>query len=96
MISFNLLVQRREDILRLAARRGVSNIRVFGSVARGEATPGSDVDLLVDVEPGRSLLDLGGLLMDLQALLDCQVDIVTEKGLRARIRERVLREAVPL
>ena len=71
-------------------------MRVFGSVARGEVMPDSDVDFLVDMEPGRSLLDLGGLLMDLQELLGRRVDVVTEQGLRSRVRERVLREAMPL
>jgi uncharacterized protein len=91
-----LLQEKREDILRIASKRGAKNIRVFGSVARGGADSESDIDLLVDLEPGRSLFDLGGLLMDLQDLLDHKVDIVTERGLRERIRERVLREAVPL
>lgn len=91
-----ILMERREDILRVAANRGARNIRVFGSVARGEARPDSDLDLLVELEPGRNLLDLGGLLMELQDLLGCQVDIVTEKGLRDRLRERVLKEAMPL
>jgi len=86
----------RGEILRIAARHGASNVRIFGSVARGEAGAGSDVDLLVDLEPGRSLLDLGGLLMELRDLLMCPVDVVTEKGLRDRIRQRVLEEAVPL
>jgi len=90
------LKNKREEILQLAARYGARNVRIFGSVARGEARPDSDVDVLVDLEPGRSLLDLGGLLMDLQDLLGCRVDVVTERGLRPRIRERVLREAVPL
>lgn len=71
-------------------------MRVFGSVARGEADEKSDIDLLVDMEPGRSLLDLIGLLMDLEALLGCKVDVVTVKGLRERIREPVLKEAVAL
>ena len=91
-----LLQEKREDILRVAARRGAFNVRVFGSVARGEADEKSDIDLLVDLEPGRSLFDLGGLLMDLQELLNHKVDIVTERGLRARIRDRVLKEAVLL
>jgi predicted nucleotidyltransferase len=91
-----LLKDRREDILRIAAQHGAHNVRVFGSVARGEARPDSDVDLLVDMEAGRSLFDLGGLLMDLQALLGREVDVVTDKGLRDRIRARVLREAKPL
>jgi len=86
----------REDILRIAARYGACNVRVFGSVARGDTDAGSDVDLLVDLEPGRSLLDLGGLLMELQDLLMCDVDVITEKGLRPRIRQYVLDEAVAL
>ncbi len=92
----DLLGPKREEILQLAARHGASNIRVFGSVARGDADEQSDVDFLVDMASGRSLLDLGGLLMDLQELLGRPVDVVTERGLRERIRERVLREAVPL
>ena len=91
-----LLKVKREDILRTAAQRGAYNVRVFGSVARGEADSESDIDLLVNMEPDRSLLDLGGLLMDLQDLLGCDVDVVTEDGLRDRIRERVLKEAVAL
>jgi len=91
-----LLRQKREEILRVAARRGARNVRVFGSVARGEASPESDIDLLVDLDPGRSLLDLGGLWVDLTDLLGTRVDVVTEKGLRDSIRQRVLSEAVPL
>ena len=91
-----LLRRNRDEILRLAAAHGARNIRVFGSVARGEADEESDVDFLVDLEPGRSLLDLGGLLMDMRDLLGRRVDVVTEKGLRPRIRDRVFREAVPL
>lgn len=84
---------RRGEILRLATQHGASNVSVFGSVVRGEADERSDVDFLVDMNPGRSLFDMGGLLMDLQDLLGCNVDVVTRKGLRERIRERVLREA---
>ena len=91
-----LLQEKREDILRIATKRGASNVRIFGSIARGEADAESDIDLLVDLEPGRSLFDLGGLLMDLQDLLGHKVDVVTEKGLRERIREHVLKEALPL
>jgi uncharacterized protein len=90
------LQEKRQDILALATKYGAYNVRVFGSVARGEADADSDVDFLVEMEPGRSLLDLGGLLMELQALLDCCVDIVTEQGLRSRIRQRVLAEATTL
>lgn len=87
---------RRTEILRLAALHGATNVRVFGSVARGEADERSDVDFLVDMRSGRSLLDLGGLLEDLRELLSHPVDVVTERGLKSRIRDRVLREAVPL
>jgi uncharacterized protein len=91
-----LLQSNREEILRIAARYGASNVRVFGSVARGEADEQSDIDFLVNLEPGRSLFDLGGLLADLEDLLGCDVDVVTEDGLRERIRNRVLKEAVIL
>ncbi len=91
-----LLQDRRNEILQLAARRGARNVRIFGSIARGDAIEGSDVDFLVDLEPGRSLLELGGLLMELQDLLGCPVDVVTTAGLRERIREQVLQEAKPL
>ncbi len=91
-----LLQAKREDILRIAAKYGASNVRIFGSVARGEADEQSDIDLLVDMEPKRSLLDLAGLLVDLEELLGCKVDVVPEDSLRTRIRDRVLKEAVAL
>jgi uncharacterized protein len=91
-----LLKDKREAILRICAKHGAYNVRVFGSVARGEADEQSDIDLLVDMEPGRTLLDSGGLLMDLRSLLGQKVDVVTERGLKPRIRERVLAEAVAL
>ncbi|SRR5271157_3859856 len=91
-----LLQEKREDILRIAKGYGASNIRVFGSVARGESDAKSDIDLLVDLEQGRNLLDLGGLLMDLQDLLDHKVDVATEQILRPHIREQVLKEVIPL
>ncbi len=90
------LRQRRAAILDVALRHGATNVRVFGSVLHGDTHPGSDVDLLVDLEHGRSLLDLGALLMDLTDLLDHEVDVVTENGLRERLRPRVIAEAVPL
>ena len=96
MNIYNRLQERRTQVLAIAAKHGAYNVRIFGSVARHEADSASDIDLLVDMEPERSLLDLGGLLMDLQELLGCPVDIVTEKGLRGRIRERVLKEATAL
>jgi uncharacterized protein len=91
-----LLQEKREAILQLAAKHGARNVRVFGSVARHEADEQSDIDFLVEMEPGRSLLDMGGLLMDLRDLLGREVDIVTERGLKPRIREKVLKEAVAL
>jgi predicted nucleotidyltransferase len=92
----DLQTTMRQDILRLATRRGAQNIRVFGSVARGENDPLSDIDFLVDLEPGRSLLDLGGLQRDLEILLASRVDVVSSRGLRERVRENVLSDAVPL
>jgi len=91
-----VLKKKREEILRVAARHGASNIRIFGSVARGEWDEKSDLDLLVTMEAGRSLLDHAALWLELQELLGCEVDVVSEKGLRPRIRDKVLKEAVPL
>lgn len=91
-----LLETRREAILRLAREHGATRVRVFGSMARGDAGAQSDVDLLVDLEQGRTLLDMGALLMDLQDLLHRKVQVLTEAALHPRIRDRVLREAIPL
>ena len=91
-----IIGNKREEILALAARYGASNVRIFGSVARGTADTDSDIDFLVDMEKGRSLLDLGGLLMDLQKLFGRDVDVITVAGLRSRIRARVLERAVKL
>lgn len=90
------LRRRRRAIQRIAARHGADAIRVFGSVARGEARPDSDVDLLVRMERGRTLFDQAGLLMDLRDLLGRDVDVLTEAALSGALRERVLSEAVPL
>ena len=87
------VLAKKKDILNIAAKHGARNIRIFGSVARGEARLDSDVDFLVDMEPGRTLFDMGGLLMDLRDLLRLEVDVVTEQGLKPRIRDRVLKEA---
>jgi len=95
-MDLNELRRRRSEILRLAAHHGASNVRVFGSVARREADQESDVDLLVDLDPDRTLLDLGGLLMDLNTLLGVSVDVMTEEILRDQVREHALREGVPL
>ena len=91
-----LLKTRRDQILETAHKHGAFDVRIFGSVARGDARPDSDIDFLVRLESGRSLLDLARLLRNLQALLGCKVDIVTEAGLRQRIRTQVLQEARPL
>jgi predicted nucleotidyltransferase len=91
-----ILSRQRDEILQIAARHGASNVRVFGSVARGEAGAESDLDLLVDLEHGRSLLDHAALKIDLEQLLDLPVDVATERGLKPRIREHILREAIPL
>ena len=97
MVSLGTLrAERREEILRLAERRGAHSLRVFGSVARGEANEGSDLDLLVAWEPGRSLLDHAGLVQDLQELLGMKVHVGTEKALHWYVRDRILREATPL
>jgi predicted nucleotidyltransferase len=90
------LQKRREAILDLCARHGATKVRVFGSVARGEAQEGSDLDLLVVFEEGRTLLDHARLKLALEGLLGVPVDVVSEEGLAPRLRERVLREAVPL
>ena len=95
-MTLNQIVARREAILAIAGRYGARDVRVFGSVARGEADAASDVDFLVELEPGRSLFDPGGLLMDLQDHLLCKVDVMTPAMLKSRVRERVLREALPL
>jgi predicted nucleotidyltransferase len=94
--SLEELRQRRDDLLRVAAKWGATNLRVFGTVARGEATRESDIDFLVDLQPGRSLWDIGGLMYDLEQLLDRRADVGTASGLRDEIRERVLAEAVTL
>jgi len=91
-----LLRKNRKKILETAARYGASNVRVFGSVARGTEDEISDIDFLVKLEPDRSLFDLGGLLYELRQILGVEVDVVTEDALRARIREAVLTEAVEL
>lgn len=86
----------RAQILEIAQRHGARNVRLFGSVARGEADELSDVDILVDLEPGRSLLDLIAIAQDLEDLLGCHVDVATERMLKERVRHRVLKEAVLL
>lgn len=91
-----LLQEKREEILQIAARHGARNVRVFGSVARGEADERSDIDFLVEMERGRSLFDHVALIRDLEHALTMRVDVATVGGLKERIRDRVLREAITL
>jgi predicted nucleotidyltransferase len=92
----DLLQKRRSDILRVAEQHGASNVRIFGSVARGEDDERSDIDLLVDLESGRGLLDHAALILDLEELLGRKVDVATERGLRSLVRQRALQDATPL
>jgi uncharacterized protein len=91
-----LIETHRTELLALAHRRGVTGVRVFGSMSRGDASDNSDVDLLVTLAPGTSALALGGLLLDAQELLGRRVDVVTEASLHPALRERVLAGALPL
>ena len=91
-----LIEQHRAEIRALAERRGITDVRVFGSMARGDANEASDVDLLVTLPPGKSGLALGGLLVDVQDLLGRRVDVLTEPALHPMLRPRVLLEAIPL
>ena len=90
------LDKNRDKILRIAASYGARDLRVFGSVSRGEANPKSDIDILITLETGRSLLDIVGLKQDLEDLLGCKVDVVTEDAVSPYIRDRILRDAVSL
>jgi len=92
----SIIAEKREDILRLASTYGAYNVRVFGSVARGDDTDSSDIDFLVSLEQGRSLLDQAGLLTDLQELLGRKVDVVTEDSIYWLLRRKILREAKPV
>jgi hypothetical protein len=92
-MALETLSDRREEILRIAAEHGASDVRVFGSAARGEMGPESDLDLLVELEPQRSLLDLAALQADLESALGRPVDVVTEPGLYWLLRRRILKEA---
>jgi predicted nucleotidyltransferase len=88
--------RHRNRIVALARERGAHNVRVFGSIARGEERPDSDIDFLVDFEPGRSLLDLTGLWLDLEGALGCKVDVISSRGLKPRLASEVMRDAVSL
>ena len=92
-MTSKVLEEKRDQILRIASRHGAHNIRVFGSVARGDADESSDIDLLVDFEPDRSLLDHAAFVLDLEELLGRKVDVVTEKGVYWLLRLRILKEA---
>ena len=96
MSELQKIQQKKKEILVVAQQHGIVNIRIFGSVARGEDNLQSDVDLLVDLEKGRTLFDLGGALIQLQDLLGRKVDIVTERGLHWYLREKIMKEAKPL
>jgi len=91
-----LLKSKREEILRIAGEHGAHNVRVFGSAARGDARDDSDVDFLVEFEPGTSLLTHADMIVALEDLLGRHVDVAPEKALKERIRDRVLSEALPL
>jgi len=97
MVSIRQLLQtKRKKILQIAARHGTRKVRVFGSVARGEARRGSDIDFLVDMDEGRSLLDHAALILDLERLLKRPVDVASERGLRPPVRKEVLNDAIAL
>lgn len=96
MTTVEMLKDKRKDILRIAASHGASSLRIFGSMARGEAGPTSDIDVLIDLEPGHDLLDIVAIKQDLEDLLGCPVDITTEAAISPYIREQVLREAISL
>ena len=96
MTTIDVLKIKRNDILRLASQHGAHHVRVFGSVARGEAGPASDVDLLVQMDSGRSLLDLIGLTQELESILQRKVDVLTDEGLSPYLKERIQAEAVPV
>jgi predicted nucleotidyltransferase len=95
-MPIDVLRARRTEILELAARHGARNVRVFGSVARGDDKNGSDVDLLVDVDSGRTLLDVIGLEQDLEELLGRPVEVLTDGGLSPYLKDRILAEATAL
>lgn len=96
MVALNDILSRREDVLRIAARHGAHNVRVFGSVVRGESGEGSDVDFLVRLDDDRSLIDHIALIRELEDLIGCRVDVVAEDDLHHLLRARVLAEGVPL
>jgi len=96
MLTKDDILNRREEILAIARQYGASDVRIFGSVARGDATEESDIDFVARFEPGRSLFDQGGLLMDLRELLGIKVDLISEGALTGRFGQIVRKEAVQL
>ncbi len=90
------LKDKREGILRIATKHGAHHVRVIGSVARGEARPESDIDLLVELDPDRSLMDHAALMIELESFLGRKVDVATERGMRPHIRQHVIQDAIPL
>jgi hypothetical protein len=96
MLDFDYLKSKKAEILMISSKNGIRNIRVFGSVAKGQSTTESDIDFLVELEQGRSLLDLGGFLVEMQNLLGRKVDVVTENGLHWYIKDKIIREARPI
>lgn len=96
MTPMSLVRKNRDRIVSIAARHGARNVRVFGSALRGDAPVDSDIDLLVDLEPGRSLLDHVGLWQDLEELLGRRADVVVEGGISPHLEQRILADARPL
>ena len=96
MAIYDIVKAKRRDILSIAGKHGAHNVRLIGSLARGEPDSNSDIDLLVELELGRTLLDHAALILELEKLLGCKVDVASERGIRERIRHRVSEEAVLL
>ncbi len=90
------ILARKEEIKRIAEKHGAHNVRVFGSVVHNKTTPESDVDILINMELGRSLLDRASIQLELEQMLGCKVDVVSERGLRDRVRDHILKEALSL
>lgn len=94
--SLQTVIEKRDAIHAAAARYGIREVSLFGSVARGDEDEGSDIDFLVEIEPGRSLFDLGGFQVEMEALFGCHVDVVTRNGMKQSMRDRTEKEAVAI